>query len=189
MPLSPISKTERKAPPPDPNDKMPIVLPMAPPPTKPAAPVRLLPAQTTCEVRTVPSITSEANQKEIEQNLRRFLRDTRNLEWENVTVIELKRILRQYELNATGKKADLMQRIEKIRRTYQHLELEEIKMAELPQMEKSRDSSPETMGSDSGTNSTVIKADIKDSKVTSEGIESLFADGLNIPTGQDLLFS
>ncbi len=61
----------------------------------------------------------EAN---IEHNLRLFLKDTNNLVWESITVVELKRILRNYELNTTGKKGDLMQRIAKIRHSYRHLQ-------------------------------------------------------------------
>lgn len=63
-------------------------------------------------------------QEKIQETLRSFLSCTRNLEWENITVAELKRILRRYDLNATGKKADLINRITNIRNDYRHLDEE-----------------------------------------------------------------
>lgn len=55
----------------------------------------------------------------IQNNLRAFLEDTKELVFEQITVQDLKRILRKYELNATGKKGELFRRIEKIRAQYQ----------------------------------------------------------------------
>lgn len=145
MPLSPVNKPEKKfTPPGDIHDKGPIVLPFITqqsngPQKAVKPPMKLLPAHTgAATVAPVTQIHPENKartiatlEENIEKNLRSFLRETKDLQWENVTVIELKRILRQYELNATGKKAELMARIEKIRRSYKHLE-EDIRDFERP---------------------------------------------------------
>lgn len=225
MPLSPVSRADKRPTPPEPHDKMPIVLPMAnvaasaATPTSAsvprAAPVRLLPATgAPQESRQAPPPTIEDN---IEKNLLSFLRETRDLEWENVTVIELKRILRQYELNATGKKADLMQRIKKIRKCYRHLE-EATPAGEETGNDQTRsaggssdlsmpptaaaDSSPDTMGSDAGIQAGPAAASgaprasadpaspvEPDGGGAEESLDSLFSSALDLPPGQDLLFS
>lgn len=238
MPLSPVSRVDKRPVPPEPHDKMPIVLPVTgavgtaattltpasvstPASTSRSAPVRLLPATgVPQESRPAPPPTVEEN---IEKNLLSFLRETRDLEWENVTVIELKRILRQYELNATGKKADLMQRIKKIRKCYRHLEestLVEGEAENKPVRASGEDvsgistltttatatttvdSSPDTMGSDPGLQITSTTTNGAPSAPTEpsnstrpnsenpgESLDSLFSAALDLPPGQDLLFS
>lgn len=44
----------------------------------------------------------------------RFLKDVASLDLSNVTVLELKQILRRFGLNSTGKKAQLIERIMEI---------------------------------------------------------------------------
>ena len=44
----------------------------------------------------------------------RFLQDVDRLDFTNVTVLELKQILRKFGLNSTGKKAQLVERISEI---------------------------------------------------------------------------
>lgn len=41
-----------------------------------------------------------------------YLEDTKDLDWENITVIELKRLLRKYGMNSTGKKTVLIERVQ-----------------------------------------------------------------------------
>lgn len=189
MPLSPIQRTANEKAPEESTDArtMPLVLPFSAANNKPQAnnkppPVRLMPAKLTEEQQMKSTHAPPTLEDNIERNLRSFLRDTRDLEWDNVTVVELKRILRQYELNATGKKADLMQRINKIRASYRHLD----DMADNEQevgekKEKRAESSPETMGSDNGLNEA--------SNMTGQTLDSLFAGALELPPGSELLFS
>lgn len=241
MPLSPVNRVDKRPVPPEPHDKMPIVLPVtgatgtaaatvasasasAPAGTSRSTPVRLLPATgAPQESRPAPPPTVEEN---IEKNLLSFLRETRDLEWENVTVIELKRILRQYELNATGKKADLMQRIKKIRKCYRHLEESPLVEGEAGNKQArtsgedasgvpsvtttattmttmtTADSSPDTMGSDPGLQTASVtpngapSASTESSNSTrpgsetpGESLDSLFSTALDLPPGQDMLFS
>lgn len=44
----------------------------------------------------------------------RFLQDVQGLDFTNVTVLELKQILRKFGLNSTGKKVQLVERIQEI---------------------------------------------------------------------------
>ena len=44
----------------------------------------------------------------------KFLSDVENIDFTNVTVLELKQILRKFGLNSTGKKAQLVERITEI---------------------------------------------------------------------------
>jgi hypothetical protein len=44
----------------------------------------------------------------------RFLQDVHGLDFGNVTVLELKQVLRKFGLNSTGKKAELVERISEI---------------------------------------------------------------------------
>ncbi|PJF19361.1 hypothetical protein PSACC_00874 [Paramicrosporidium saccamoebae] len=180
MPLSPITRPSGERTALETNDKtMPLVLPFAAANIKPQmvkpTPVKLMPAKLTEEQKPQP-LSLEDN---IEKNLRSFLQDTRDLEWDNVTVVELKRILRQYELNATGKKAELMQRIKKIRLSYQHLdgtvESERVTKTGI----KRTESSPDTMGSDAGLDETTM----------GKSLDELFAGALEIPPGSEMLFS
>lgn len=192
MPLSPIHKTE------DPVESgektMPLVLPSSGPtlqqkysqqaPPQKLVPIKMVPVQehsaatrfNTVEKTQNPAEGSVGLEANIENNLRSFLRDTNDLEWENVTVVELKRILRQYELNATGKKAELMQRIAKIRQSYQYLGNSQMTPSRTKQKTPDANvSSPDTMGSDHFFNGNT------DSTLTSNPLDSLFASALEIP--------
>jgi transglutaminase-like putative cysteine protease len=180
MPLSPISRPVGEKTALETNDKtMPLVLPFAAANIKPQVvkptPVKLMPAKLSEEQKPQP-LSLEDN---IEKNLRSFLQDTRDLEWDNVTVVELKRILRQYELNATGKKAELMQRIKKIRLSYHHLDGVVENERSVKAGIKRTESSPETMGSDAGL----------DEATMGKSLDELFAGALEIPPGSEMLFS
>lgn len=52
-----------------------------------------------------------------------FLEDTRGMDWENITVIELKRLLRKYGLNSTGKKTLLIERVKEAMKKLQELDV------------------------------------------------------------------
>jgi hypothetical protein len=192
VPLSPIPKTERS-----PSSKedasgrtMPLVLPFSTTKTvgKPAqTPVKLMPAPADGPKQPSPEQALPNLEGNIEKNLLSFLEETRTLEWDNITVVELKRILRQYELNATGKKNDLIQRIVKIRNSYRHLEesshptpAKALEAKVEREVKKREESSPDTMGSDNGltngTHSTAVDA-----------LDSLFADALDLPS-HELVF-
>lgn len=89
-----------------------------------------------------------------------FLEETQDLANETITVVELKSLLRRYEVQATGKKAELMQRLYETRR---HV-LEVAEALSLPRpaprapaerrVETSAASSPETISSEVGAVAT-----------------------------------
>ena len=132
-----------------------------------------------------------------EKNLRAFLAQTKDLSWESVTVQDLKKILRQYELNASGKKAELMRRIKKIRDQYRHLveavegkangTLDDITTRGVVQRslreEKPEASSPESMGSER-------EREEKGTVMEFGSLDTLFADSLNGPaSSHEFLFT
>ena len=61
-----------------------------------------------------------------------FLRDTTGVDWENITVIELKRILRKYGLHSVGKKTVLVERIQSARGALKAMSLERPKRTNTP---------------------------------------------------------
>lgn len=132
-----------------------------------------------------------------EKNLQAFLAQTKDLSWESVTVQDLKKILRQYELNASGKKAELMRRIKKIRDQYRHLveavegktngTLDDITTRGVVQRslreEKPEASSPESMGSER-------EREEKGTVMEFGSLDTLFADSLNGPaSSHEFLFT
>lgn len=104
----------------------------------------ILPLDTTPEERMDRSWWQEmlrARQLFLEQ-------DAHDLDWENITVVELKRLLRKYGLNSTGKKTLLIGRVQEAIRRLQEMDLEcqgkiEFKIDELVAAaeEKSREES------------------------------------------------
>jgi hypothetical protein len=52
-----------------------------------------------------------------------YLEDTKDMDWENITVIELKRLLRKYGMNSTGKKTLLIERVQDAIRRLQDMYL------------------------------------------------------------------
>lgn len=67
--------------------------------------------------RSATTNTSQTSQNwftEMSATKDRFLGDVRGLDFNNVTVVELKQILRKFGLNSTGKKVQLVQRITEI---------------------------------------------------------------------------
>ena len=143
MPLSPMSKAPAERSPSDSSEQvgktMPLVLPHAAGNTKsthhhggsatnyntllpyndggPGHKASAPPGSVLCGGMVPP--TASSLEEGIQNNLRAFLEDTKELVFEQITVQDLKRILRKYELNATGKKGELFRRIQKIRAQYQ----------------------------------------------------------------------
>lgn len=72
---------------------------------------------------SIPSVISSISGETLEKNLSNFLRDTNNINMETTTVAELKQMLRNYELNAMGKKAELLERVAKVRQFYMQIKI------------------------------------------------------------------
>lgn len=173
----------------DTSTTMPLVLPFA------AGNTRVKPSM--APVAATARTGGGSNLEEaFERNLRSFLEQTKNLSWESVTVQDLKKILRQYELNASGKKAELMRRIKKIRDQYRHLEEAfegEVKKT-LPvertlreKREEKPESSPESMDSDRDITGGETKMT---TNLEFDSLDALFADSLNGTAGNpEFLFS
>lgn len=69
-------------------------------------------------------IADDAWWAEMLRSRKSFLHDTTDVDWENITVIELKRILRKYGLHSVGKKTVLVERIQTAHQQLQAMSLE-----------------------------------------------------------------